>query len=629
MSVLSLILVFLAISSGGFLCYVTGKGKYETMLPVTCMGMILLLFLFGIMGALKAGFILVCAVCLCIYILFFVCMGIRIRKNGIRAFQKDFLSTVGTPAAAAFLVLFCALVILNRGRLCATCDEFSHWGLIVKQMAYTDALGTDPGAVSIHFKSYPPAMALFQYFFEKMNGFCTGVWFSEWHLYLAYQVLSYALLLPFLSGLDPKKPGFYAALLLMFFSPVFIFRNAFSEIYIDAFIGLAAGAGLACVFIRERDGLQSLTVLLTSAVLVLSKEIGILFASAVSACYVLSVFLDDGSGRKWGQRIAAVGHGLSAVLIPRLLWETHLTANAVQKNFSGRIDFGSLLRVILGKEVSYRTEAIRNFGKALVKTPYPLPELLLLFSGILLLILLLKKEKKKEIQRYRMTAVVCAVLAVCYIVGTCVAYMYKFSEYEALRLASFDRYLRVILNTVWYLLVLPLMQCLHLLKKNRIPLVAAFLAVAGICGIRFGRVKGLLTGETVRESVLEREKDEELIDRVQVYATEEDRIFVVAQETMGDEYQKCGFTFFPALLQQSGIGSIGEPFYEGDIWTELMDMDTFRSRLEKDGFDFVALYKLNAYFSEHFSGLFKNPEDIREKTLFWFDREAGYLIKCE
>ena len=47
-------------------------------------------------------------------------------------------------------------------------DEFSHWGSVVKSMFLTNGLSVKEGS-SLMFKSYPPAISIFEYFFQVIN----------------------------------------------------------------------------------------------------------------------------------------------------------------------------------------------------------------------------------------------------------------------------------------------------------------------------------------------------------------------------------------------------------------------------------------------------------------------------
>ena len=52
-------------------------------------------------------------------------------------------------------------------------------------------------------------------------------------------------------------------------------------------------------------------------------------------------------------------------------------------------------------------------------------------------------------------------------------------------------------------------------------------------------------------------------------------------------------------------------------------------RILIEDYNYVALYKLNNYFYEHYSMLFENPSEISENTLYWVNKSTGQLEKCD
>ena len=144
----SLILWFAFLSSGSVLCAAVWGKKYEEVLPVTCSALVLLLFLFGIAGILKAGVLFVCFLGAAIYIF----SAIYIFHNKCHSI---FLEKFFTPGFFVFFILLLAACCLNIGKMAENWDEFSHWIDIVKVMATLDDFGTHPGSGSA-FMSYPP-----------------------------------------------------------------------------------------------------------------------------------------------------------------------------------------------------------------------------------------------------------------------------------------------------------------------------------------------------------------------------------------------------------------------------------------------------------------------------------------
>ena len=61
------IVLFLILSSGGIFCAAVFGRKYEQVLPLTCSGIVAILFAFGIFGIMNIGVYAVCALCLALF----------------------------------------------------------------------------------------------------------------------------------------------------------------------------------------------------------------------------------------------------------------------------------------------------------------------------------------------------------------------------------------------------------------------------------------------------------------------------------------------------------------------------------------------------------------------------------
>lgn len=46
-------------------------------------------------------------------------------------------------------------------------------------------------------------------------------------------------------------------------------------------------------------------------------------------------------------------------------------------------------------------------------------------------------------------------------------------------------------------------------------------------------------------------------------------------------------------------------------------------------YDYVALYRLNDYFYEHYSVVFEDPAQIKENAVYLMDKDTGVLVFCE
>ena len=309
---ISLFLTLLILLSGSLLGAVRFHRRFEEIIPITCIGIVMILFLFGLLDHLLWGVYAGIAAAVGIYgYVAFLCL----RKEHRASLARNLF----TPGLLIFLVCFCFYLLGDFNLRATVTDEFSHWMYCVKTTTYLDDLSTNPAAYS-SFPSYPPGMCLFQYFFQKIYLLAKpGMPFSEWRAYLAYQLLLVSMAMPFLRQLSFKRP---LELLLSAAIPVFIhlpffFPWNFTGVMIDAFVGAAAGYTFAMVLLGDDfDPLTPAYLCLYCAMLVLSKDVGLFFACFASIAYLIR--------RLWGlknrREVLVMGLPLIASLLAKLLW---------------------------------------------------------------------------------------------------------------------------------------------------------------------------------------------------------------------------------------------------------------------------------------------------------------------
>lgn len=415
----AMLLLFAVLSSGAVLgCFILKKEyRFEEYAPVSCMAAMLWLFCFGLGGALKAGFWLLMAVCAAIYFLALLKGDWQKRKNFF------------TPGFYIYILLFISAIWINYGMIAHDWDEFSHWALVVKEMTMTDALPCSSVVRFTFYKSYPPAMPLFQYLMQKLGG---GE-YTEWLMYSAYQIFMLSFFMPFIGKTDLKKWYNWLFIPAMWLSPLLFFEKTYSTIFIDPFLGAVSGACIAMLALNENGTpLGRLFVFFGAATLTLTKDIGFALAIAVLAAFIIE--------EKTVKSLVSV---LFAA-VPKLLWMAALAANGVVRPTQGKINIASFFNVIAGREDSYRPQVFKAFFYVLAR--WYVWKLVLLLGFLFIALWLIMKKKHLWWLVLAQT--------VLYILGMLLMYMYVFGIEEACSLASFDRYICVILISAMTCLVL-------------------------------------------------------------------------------------------------------------------------------------------------------------------------------
>ena len=125
--------ILFIILCGGIAGAVFSRKPFEECLPLHMMGLVVVLYVFGLAGHLKAGVyaIAVAAPAICI-----ACAGTILKQKN----YKEVAGRLFTPAFFLFILLFCLIGYLDKGMVAWDWDEFSHWMDSVKTMTYLDTL---------------------------------------------------------------------------------------------------------------------------------------------------------------------------------------------------------------------------------------------------------------------------------------------------------------------------------------------------------------------------------------------------------------------------------------------------------------------------------------------------------
>lgn len=164
-------ILFLFIISIAGMATLFFKRRIEETIATTIFSIIAILYFAGMLsGSLLTG-ICFCGIIGILSVIYIV--------GKIAADRGSVLRLCVTPGLVIFAMLFIWIMWLNDSRVFSSWDEFSHWGLAVKNMDYFDYFSNHPYSTDT-FSGYPPATALWQYLFVKVGGV-----FSESNVYCA------------------------------------------------------------------------------------------------------------------------------------------------------------------------------------------------------------------------------------------------------------------------------------------------------------------------------------------------------------------------------------------------------------------------------------------------------------
>lgn len=311
-------------------------------------------------------------------------------------------------------------------------DEYSHWGLMIKNIVAFDALPRRGAGAAFVLYDYPPMGALFPAMVCRIFGYRDGM------AYFGYELL----LLTLAAGLAPpeattaRKTVAYGLVLLCLTT---LFPFSVLRLFSEPMIALLFALCLRPVFRREADGMERLADLCAAMALALTKNDGIFFVALA-----LAIRLAAGEKK---ERRDCLKDGTAAALA-YVAYALYRAANGIASNYqpetSGRL--ADWLSGRLAKPFSdvpglfVSVFFSRKFPQAGVYSCYALGvSAAVLFAALTLIcawIVLLSVDRKKTA---RLFGALYAGQAL-YLLMLMATYMFFFAEDEAQWLAEFDRY---------------------------------------------------------------------------------------------------------------------------------------------------------------------------------------------
>lgn len=604
--------------------------RLEEAMPLTASLMILAAYVFALAGYVRQGALAVLGLCA---LGLPAALVLAARRGRLRAlFERIF-----TPAVLIYALLCMAAVLANAGKPVHTWDEFTYWADAVKVMTLHGVLPADAAARSL-FGAYPPALPLWEYFAQALNALL-GRGFDEGLLFMSYQCLMFAFFMPFLRGVRLRRPlEWLACAAGVPLCVLAVFPAGLDLLHSDMLLGVLGGFAVAWPLLQAPDGRFSrLTLCAALAVTVLVKDAGLLYALAgVAAAYLCLRTPADTPclGRK-SAALRALGP-LGCVLAARLSWSAAVAVfgATAQATFSNPISIGTLL----SPEGAWRRTTLRNFlykifekGVSVGGTDVSVSWLMafvLLGAGFAALYGAVRGNA--HAQRLKRAGYLTFATATLYILGTGATYVFKFYEDEAVRMASYSRYMSIAVLAVGFVLFV----CAVCMRSTQ-NFIGGYgkrgsaLALAAL--LLFSPGERLLDAVTRLDAQAAVQKQQEYLDmeaRVRALApTGEERVYILAPGSGGFEHYVLRYRLRPLFVGDEPWNPVQDAS-KADRFTAALSPQQLRTRLA-EGYDLLALCTVTEDFIKDYGMLFENPEAIAAGQIYRVDRERGLLLAAE
>lgn len=594
------------------------------------------LVLLGLMG-LGYGGSLFGLVWLMPYVLYAACLAACVhlvvavfvrRQVKLRAFLS-----LGLPV---FIVLAALMWWMCRGRMLTFWDDFSHWGLAVKNMYYLDDLYTVSGT-SATFLDYPPGAPLLQYILMK----AARLPYREDVALFINGLLCASLAVYPVKAFGWKKPlAGIASALLLFLVPAGITSGMYQRLLVDGLIGLLFVYVVLAHFLQKDTAGSLPAVLLGCFALAVVKAAGVGLAAMAGILILLDVLVI--SRKKRGVRATRQGRlciwlqalaPLVATLLAQVSWKIYLAVMQIGSSKPGLATGAEIWAFFTGRGEEYRYRTAANFFRNFFTQPgngnwFRFPSAVwfvfyaLLFAATMLLL------QKGQRRRYVFTSVGMVVAHLVFLLGTLWGYLFHFSVGEAEGLAAFFRY-EATVSTACLLYFIVMLLAAAAARHWAVQLGAVVGSVClslAVCINTPWLVNDIAdapmqAAHTKNSRVLSLQSAE----RVQRLGEAQPRLYLVSIIDDQAALMHLVYEILPiTLAEPEYLTSIATGYYYGEntaVGSEIYSPEEWGQVLA-EGFDYVYLYNIDGYFATNYRSLFENADDIVNDTMLQVVRHA-------
>lgn len=588
-------------------------------------GIILLVYLFGLLGALRFSRI------------FIACLGIA--SIPLFLFYRRSGRSVGDGFAALVkpdvLIVACGAILIGLfavGRKVTDMDSFEQWAYVVKKMTLTGSLHSAQGQYA-STALYPPGVALLQYYIGSFSRA-----FSEDTLFIGKNLLSFALLLPLFGQIrERSRKELLLVVPIVIFLPFTEYAAFDSALEVDPMLGLLFGyLILYGTDERRNDLFSNANLALGSFVLALTKTTGALFCG-LAALIILFLRLASSSIRRQASETVLT---VKQKLLPAV-WIAAFAAMAAGSWIlfvrSSGADIAQTMNPFQhGGLAQYQKETIVNFLNAVFVSEGGeglniLSPILWIFLVPFLSAILINMLSQNTALRKRAVfgAALLSAGYLAWMLFLLIGYLTSFVEGEAMELAAFSRYLSsyqlgaLFVFSAWLLEAVREKQARwrHIFLALYICVLAAATPFQSVFNATVGAPYA--NGKTADWRV-QYEPSSRYYENLDVHSA---KICYLDQNGSEPGYSFALFQFeaLPYDVQKAIAWRFGGPYYKEDYYSQTPTAEEWETALLEGGFTHLYLRNTNGYFLGRYGTLFDNPDDIRADAYYRIDRVDGHV----
>ena len=608
---LIVILLIIALTASEFF-----KRRFEECLAPSCFLIIFILYCFGLVDLLALGFYFILIVC-------FACLFYFVYT----LYKKRKFVHLLTPGIITFFLFIVFLWWTHRTRILMQWDEFSHWGLVVKNIYIFDSFHYSDSVTTL-FPGYPPAVSLFQYFALKL-----GTAFTENTLYRCFAILNFSMLLPIMkkySWKDWKSISLIGS--IMFLLPLCFFRDFYHSIYVDGLLGVTFFYVVSLsLYEQKHDLFYYLCLFLSISFLVLAKSSGAgiaVIALLIQLCFILS----EKEALIKKKKCFGFFITLLALIFAKYSWDIFLqfTNTPIAWESISSLSLENLIAFFKQAGLPYQYKTLEYFFIALFTYTINDASIHLSYFGYLLVfialvLLLLRFLDKAHRRKLGHLAIILVIGAIVYQLSLLVLYLFTYSEHEAVNLASFTRYSSTYLLGMFLIFI---SYFIHSSNNKKMHLPSAITLVI----LLFFNINTLINITIKAPAIcggdLEFREQYKYLEKIKINLNpEQDKVYFISMHDSGYDIAIARYLLTPIHVVKIPW-SIGEAQKE-DIWTVDFSIEELTESLIFSEATHLYIHNYNDSFAIKYSALFEKANEIKTEQLYQIYYQDGYIVFIE
>lgn len=582
------------------------KRLIESFAPAFFLQMIAMLLTGMIFKSVSLGIfvLIIAAIISCI-------IGLRDKERRAFIFDQICVNNIDS-GIFVFLVCYVFIFAINYGSHFSSWDEFSHWGVFIKETLRIDALYcTSP--LDITHKDYVPVITLFEALWCKLS-----LRYSEADAYRGIQMLQVVMLLPMLfrfnnaiSDKVNKTLSVFFRLVIVMAMPLYLTCQElffYHTVYQDYIFGVMI---FYCVYVlviglHEHSNYQCFIVTLACTVLVMSKMVAMAFLPLLWLLYLLfNVLVRRNIARK-----KLLVYSVISGVVPVSLWlifnkyvDAFVPNKGAGQSYDG-LNIKTIMGIILHDgSISYQSNVENLYIEAILKRPIIgrlgyVATVVILTAGLLIFAFSRSKKENKKLAIWICILNLC--LAVMYALMMYVLYLTSFTEYEASYLASFTRYMSTPIIAILYTTLFCFFEYSESVPDGKTLVMAIWVVIVALIGT-CQEVDQIFPGILVGEQAKCESETEYVLKNVE----DNESVYIINRGDNGIFATIMNYSCWPIRFAWS---SPGAPVNENNIYSIEYAPEELYSIISS--YDYLYFVNIDDDFISRYSSIFENEDQI-------------------